>query len=75
MESLDEQVMAFADALESAGNGSAAEELRSYAATICEVPRGTTRERHLGDTLLSLAYAAEAAAKVVQDHTVPHMST
>ncbi|MGW6571648.1 hypothetical protein ACWGAN_05660 [Streptomyces sp. NPDC054945] len=75
MESLDEQVMAFADALESAGNGSATEELRSYAAEIREVGRGATRERHLGDTLQSLAYAAEAAAKVVQDHTVPPMST
>lgn len=73
MESLDEQMMAFAGALESAGNGSAAEELRAYAAQIREVARGANRERHLADTLQSLAFAAEAAVTVVQEHTLPPM--
>lgn len=73
MTSLDEQVMAFADALEKAGNISAAEELRSSAAYIREAVRGNGGP-HLADALQAVADSAEAAADVVRDHTVPPFS-
>ncbi|MFE0101188.1 hypothetical protein [Streptomyces sp. NPDC059009] len=71
MTSLDGQVMAFADALENAGNTEAAEELRSYAASIREAVRGADFYPRLADALQAVADSAEAAADVVRDHTVP----
>lgn len=71
MESLDEQIMTFAASLEVAGNGDAADELRSYAATIRETWRGTHAGPTLADTLESLADAASEATRIIQEHT-PH---
>ncbi|MGW0682894.1 hypothetical protein ACWD2L_05970 [Streptomyces sp. NPDC002754] len=71
MESLDAQIMAFADALASVGSSDDADALRAYAATIREVVRGAHSEGSLGETLQGFADAADAAAKVVQDHTPP----
>lgn len=74
MESLDAQIMGFADKLDAVGSTEDADTLRSCAATIREVVRGAHSEGALGDTLQAFADAADSAAKVVQDHTVPPMS-
>jgi hypothetical protein len=71
MESLDAQLMAFADRAEAAGNTDVAEGIRTNAAYIREAMSGADTYETLADALRVVADNAESAYQVVARLTVP----